>query len=466
MRAILSRARAAFLLLTVVVLVKPALAQYDLGIANSNYSGVKGTLLNPAAGADPKFKWDINVLSAGVLFDNSFLYVPKGAVPAFGFKSIINGILNEDKFATNYQASQPGKLYQFTLSAEILGPSIQVALPNRQSIGFTMANRAYANIRNIPGATGQNAYDYLRNPGLWDTTFTDHSTRLNGMDWLEYGVHYAAVLFDDGMDQWNAGVTIKYLQGIVGAYAKNTNLSYRIEDSTHLLFSGSVDYGHTDYDSYRHISGYGGLNHGHGFGADLGVQYVHAADTRKEGDYLYKIGLSVMDIGGIRFNRNAAAFHLQTAGADFSNWGKARLTSNAEVDRTLSAVFYGGDSARSQVGSGFRMALPTALSLQVDWKVQDHFFLNASVVQGFGHGNKQGVVQPDIYSITPRYESTWWDVSVPFSLVYYGMWRPRVGLAVRAGYVFFGGDAPASLLALSNLKSTDFYAGVRFFVFK
>lgn len=330
-------------------------------------------------------------------------------------------------------------------------------------MGFTLVNRTSASIRNIPGATGENAYAYLKSPALWNTTFSDQHTRLNAMDWLEYGFHYAAVLVDDGVDRWDAGITLKYLQGIFGAYATNTHLAYRIEDSTNLLFSGSVDYGRTDYDSYRRPGGYGGLNHGHGFGADVGVRFQHG-DSRKEGDYLYKIGLSVLDLGAIRFNRNAAAFHLQTTQADLSDWGKLQLHSNLAVDRTLSAVFYNGDSARSQTGSSFKMALPTALSLQADWKLQDHFYLNTSIVKGIRHGDRPGAIQPDLYSITPRYESNWWDVSVPFSLLYYGAWRPRIGLAVRTGYVFFGGDAPASLLALSRMKATDFYAGVRFFI--
>jgi hypothetical protein len=219
-----------------------------------------------------------------------------------------------------------------------------------------------------------------------------------------------------------------------------------------------VDYGRTDYDSYRRIGDYGDLNHGHGFGADIGVRFVHADK--------YKIGLSILDIGSIHFNRNAAAFRLQTDGADFSNFGEAQLHSNLAVDRTLSAVFYKGDSNRSQVADGFHMRLPTTLSLQGDWKLKDHFFLNATIVKGLGHGDRPGAVSPDLYSITPRYESEGWDVSVPFSLLYYGLWRPRIGLAVRAGYVFFGGDAPASLLALSRLRATDFYAGVRFYILK
>jgi hypothetical protein len=75
-------------------------------------------------------------------------------------------------------------------------------------------------------------------------------------------------------------------------------------------------------------------------------------------------------------------------------------------------------------------------------------------------------VQPDIYSVTPRIESRWWELSVPMSVLYYGEWRPRIGLAIRAGYFFFGGDAPIGLLGVNPMRAADFYAGVRFFVLK
>jgi hypothetical protein len=450
-------AGAALLLLFVAASPIGAIAQYDMG-TYSNYSGIRGTLLNPAAGADPKFKWDLNIASASVLYDNNFLYIPKGSVPAFGFHSIIKGIVHTDKFATYYDRTQPGKQYNVILAGELLGPSFQLGLPNGQSVGFHVANRISSNVRNIPGATAENAYAYLKDPTLWGREFSDQTTKVNGMNWLEYGVHYAAVLFDDGTNKWNAGITLKYLQGIAAAYAKNTHLSYKVQDSTDLLFAGSVDYGRTDYDSYRHIHDYGDLDHGHGFGVDVGLEFSHEDQ--------YKIGLAVLDLGAINFNRNAAAYHLQTTGAAFPNWGRLELNSNEAVDRTLSAVFYNGDSSRSKVGNGFRMGLPTALSLHGDIHLQDHFFVNVAIVKGFGHGDNAGAVAPDIYSITPRYESEWWDISLPFSMLYYGIWRPRIGLAARVGYVFFGGDAPASLLALGRMTGTDFYAGVRFFVFK
>jgi len=131
-----------------------------------------------------------------------------------------------------------------------------------------------------------------------------------------------------------------------------------------------------------------------GFGADIGVQFVHADQ--------YKIGLSVLDIGAINYNRHAAAFHLQTNEADF-NWWQAHLHSNLAVDRTLSAVFYNGDSTKSQVGNGFsawRCPRPSACRPTGRSRIISLSMPRSS--RDLGHGDRQGGVQPDIYSITPR----------------------------------------------------------------
>jgi hypothetical protein len=441
----------------------PSFAQYNMGLSNSNYSGIQGALLNPSSIAGSRLKWDVNVLTVDVNFDNNFVYVPKGAVPAFGFHTILHGIVNEDKFATKYDPNNPDNKYNFVVTNELLGPAFQYQINDSMAVGFSIANRMITNIRDIPGHTAQSAYAHLQESSLSGKTFSDQSTRLNSMDWIEYALHYAVVLRDDGMNKWKAGVSLKYLEGFAAGYVTNTHINYSISDTAAIFFGQtSVDYGRTDYNSLKD----GQVNHGHGWGADIGLTFIHSNDTKKEDDYQYKIGLSLMDLGSINFNRNSAAFHLQGNSAEFAHWHQYEMANNAQVDRTLSAVFYEGDSSASQTAASFRMKLPTALSVQADWKIRDHFFANATIIKGFGHGDAPGVRQPDIYALTPRYESKWWDVSLPFSLLYYGNLRPRLGIAARYAFFFFGGDAPFNLLALGNMYGVDFYAGIRIFMLK
>lgn len=437
------------------------LAQQLLGIRNSNYAGIQGALLNPSSIADSKLKYDINVLSVDEVFANNFLYAPKSSLSFFGIKKIIDGAIHETIFSTRYDPLYPNKLYNVSFSTEFLGPSFFVKIKKKHVIGFTVAARAYGNIKDISGNAAQNAFAYLLQPSLWNTGLQEHSARLNAMGWLQYGLHYATTIYSDSRNELNAGVSLNYLQGLGAAYVKNTNLNYQIGDTTHILFTNSnVDYGRTDIDDFKN---HHDLTHGHGLGADIGFTWVHFKEQDKSG-YLYKLGISLLDIGSIKFDKNTGSYHLQATAADFTNWHQSKFTGNTQLDQTLSAVFYNGDSSKSKTGSVFHMAMPTALSVQFDWNVCEKFFANATIVKGFGHGNNVGVIRPDVYSLTPRYETKWWEVSVPVSLLYYNHWQPRVGLAVRAGYFFIGGDAPGALLKLNDLNGVDFYAGIHYFV--
>ncbi len=432
-------------------------AQQNLGIRNSNYAGTQGSLLNPSSIADSKLKWDVNIFSVGETFDNTFLYASKNSLGFFGIGKIIKGSINEDLFYTHFDPQNPNKLYNVTMSVEALGPSFFLKIKKKHWIGFSMEGRVYANIKNITGAASQNAFDYFNNKGLWNTDLHENSAKLNMMGWLQYGFHYATVLYNNGRDELKAGITLNYLQGIGAAYVKNTNINYRIVDTSNFLFAfSSADYGRTDFNKDRQI------NDGHGFGADIGFTYVHL-NPQKE-NYIYRLGLSLIDIGSINFKRNAGSYHLQADQADFENWHQIKFTSNTQVDQTLSAVFYNGDSTKSLTSNHFKMALPAALSVQADWNVYKNYFLNATIIKGFSHSSNQGVTRPDIYSITPRYETKKWEVSLPFSLTSYGHVQPRVGFAVRYSYFFIGGDALGPLLKLNNLEGVDFYSGVHFFI--
>jgi Family of unknown function (DUF5723) len=451
-------------------------AQQDLGIRNSNYAGIQGSLLNPSSIADSKLKWDVNIISVGEVFDNSFLYAPKNALPFFGVKRIIKGSIDENLFYTHFNPQDPNKLYNLTFSAEILGPSFFLKIAKKHVIGFTVSERSYSNIKNIPGNLAQNSFSYFLEPDLWNTTFHDSTSRVNAMNWISYGFHYATVLYSQGKNMLKGGISLNYLQGIAAAYTKNTNINYRINDTSNIVFTNSsLDYGRTDIDTYKKINNYGDLNHGHGFGADIGFTYMRLKDPEaynaEQGEkaetgsnYIYRIGISLIDLGYINFNRNSASYHLQTDSSDFSNWHHSKFLNNVQFDQSLSAIFYHGDSLKSLTSNHFNMALPAAISIQADWNVYKNFFANMTIIKGFGHGNNPGVIRPDVYSLTPRYETLWGEVSLPMSLLYYNQWRPRIGLAMRIYYFFIGGDAPGSLLKLNNLEGVDFYAGIHIFL--
>ncbi|HYV92113.1 MAG TPA: DUF5723 family protein [Chitinophagales bacterium] len=454
-------------------------AQQNLGIWNGNYAGIQGAGLNPSAIADSKLKWDVNVLSGDVVYDNTFLFIPRDSLKFFGIKNIIDDITHQTQFITEFSHADPNQKFNVTLSTEFVGPSVMFPVGKKSEIGFTTAARFYANINDITGHFGQNAFAYLLEQDLYKTTFLDNTAKLNAMGWLEYGGTYSTVLYSKGRHELKGGITIKYLQGIAAAYFNHANVTYNIVDTLNLLFfNSSIDYGRTDYNSLQDANGLGDLINGHGAAGNIGFTYVHLRDSSQfsyemdcknladpdKSNYLYRIGISLLDAGSIKFHKNTAVYHLQTDSADFVNWHHAEFTSNIQFDRSLSAVFYHGDSSQSFVADHFSMDLPVALSLQADLNVYKHFFLNVTIVKGFPHGSKPGVIRPDVYSFTPRIETKWLEISLPLSLLYYHHLQQRIGLSVRAGYFFIGGDAPGSLLKLNDMEGADFYAGFHIFM--
>jgi hypothetical protein len=417
---------------------------------------------------DSRIKWDVNLASAGIFVDNSFFYIPGRQLPPFGFKKIADEI-NDREVLTHFNPSRPNQLYHFVSSAETIGPSFFMPLNYNSQIGFTIAARGYANLMQVPGHLAQNTYTNLKDPSLWNTEWQDTHSKVNSMAWLEYGLHYGRVLYRRNNKKLLMGVSLKYLQGIVAAYAKNTNLNYTIIDSNEAMLShSSVDYGGT-----REFSGkkYSDLIHGSGFAGGLGLTFVSGgpsacnanpdAITENESGnrYVYKIGISLIDLGNIRFNRYSAAYYLRADSAVYTGNGQ----SNSGSSGPIAQFVYENDSAKHLTANHFNMVLPSAISVQADWNVFNDYYINATVIKGFGHGNHTGVVRPDLYSVTPRYETSWFEVSAPFSLLYYQRWQPRIGIAFRIGYFFFGGDAPASLAGIGNFERTDIYAGIHFF---
>ncbi len=273
--------KTSFVLVLFLLIFECLSAQQNLGIRNSNYAGIQGALLNPSSIADSKLKWDVNVWTVDEVFDNSFLYAPKNAIPFFGIGRIIRGSIHENLFYTRFDPENPYKLYNVSFSAEILGPSFFVKIAKKHAIGFTVEERSYANFKNISGNLAQNFYSFLLEPNLWNTNFHDSLTRVNSMSWLSYGLHYATDVYSKGRNLVKAGISVNYLQGIAAAYFQNADLHYRISDTANILFTKStLDYGRTDIDDFKKIN-YNHLNHGHGFGADIGFTYVRLKDLLK-----------------------------------------------------------------------------------------------------------------------------------------------------------------------------------------
>ncbi|MBA3648385.1 MAG: OmpA family protein [Chitinophagales bacterium] len=448
-----------------------------LGISNSNYAGVSGIALNPGTMLTSKLSWDVNVASGDASFENSFLYIPKGDLSFFGIKNIVNRI-GDKNYLTKYNASDPNSLQFMAASGTLMGPSAMVRFKERYAVAFTMQGRTFASARNVSSNLAQNAYDLLKNNELFNQNLEIRDLNVDALGWIEYGLSFGTYLYKGNNQLLSGAVSLKLLEGAAGGYVNSATIPYRIVDQNNLIIGGSepahIDYGMVDFPVYQSIDNYNDLIQGRGYGWNLGFTYEFLRDSSQwtyemdgnrhwdhdKNRYWLRLGASLIDMGQIKFKENAGSYHLVTDSANYRNWFFEKFHSQQDLNHKLSYLAF-GDSTQSFSDFGFEMQMPSAVSVQADVNVYKDFYVNATVVQGFSYGKKAGVRRPSVYSITPRYESKWFEASIPVSIIDYGKAKARVGIALRGGPVFIGSDNILGLATAQDLTSFDLYAGIK-----
>lgn len=462
------------LLLTCMLFLMKSHAQEMLGIANSNYAGTTGLMLNPSNFVENRLNLDINLLSFGVSLDQDFLYIPKDSLKFFGLGNIVDLIDNKsyyDKFLVNNK----GKQFNGNLHTVTKGLSATFHIKDHW-IGLSTNLRGGGTFDDVGGAIGKFAYekDGLGYDPLHATTFTEDKLDVGAMVWGELGVTYGHKLMDKGKNYLKGAVTIKRLWGYGAAWVTNEKFKYDVnDDSTIFFFDAEANYGHAFDDDFGSNTPYKELINGTGWGFDVGFTYEYRPkydDFRYEMDgqrvedptanrYKLKVGLSLTDLGKIHFDKDAGKFNLTSNNAQWYGFDTVNFANTIDFDTTLSNIFYGDPNA-SYRANQFDMGLPHAISLQVDYNIYKNFYANATIIQRLRTKGNPQVVAANVIGITPRFEKDWVEVALPISVYQYE--NLRVGIALRLGSFFIGSDKLGGILGASNLGGMDFYTGLKF----
>jgi hypothetical protein len=209
---------------------------------------------------------------------------------------------------------------------------------------------------------------------------------------------------------------------------------------------------------------------GRGIGLDIGVTYTkrryvddkrfdRACDQRYE-EYIYRIGLSILDIGRIKYRNNAQYHSFDDVSAIWQNFDTIAYDNVNQVVRELSDVFY-GDPDSSYRDNNFKIGMPMAVSLQFDYNFQKYrgLYIGAIWVQPIRF-NMHTLRRPAQLAIIPRIEKKNIEVSLPVSLYEYRYLR--LGLAARFGFFTIGTDRLGTYLGIGDLNGMDIYAAVKF----
>ncbi|GAA4395302.1 hypothetical protein GCM10023187_02030 [Nibrella viscosa] len=468
----------------------PAKGQHWLGVASGNYAGTNALYQQPAQAADSRYRLYVNL--AG--FDSyvhtnymryaapfSLLSLLTNTVPA-RYRNARGQLVFPYGYLPETLNGRPKRLF---MGGEVRGPGVLINLAGgRMGLGLTSRVRVGMNARRVDEPTAR----FMRNGVpleaiLPATIYDNQSGAVNVNGYGELAATFGYVLQEEGEQFWKLGITAKRL---IGLY--NTHLI--IDDASHQLVrdrgvpnmlalnirSAEATYGYTTEGAFsraRLTPGWllGRQSAGGGWGLDLGVVYEYRPEARRyrytdrgeqrydgsKNKYQYRVSVALTDIGAIQY-RNPAYVNRYDVNATNRRLTRYMFVGVSGLDGYLSTIDKTLGLTQDKRQTSFWSALPTALNVNVDYKVQENVYVNATWIQGVMPANSVGFYTPSVLAVTPRYETRWAEIAMPVSLQ--GNYTNLTfGLAARLGPVYMGTDHLPGLLSIGKPRGANLYAG-------
>jgi len=437
-------------------------AQSNIGFLTDNYSGVNGLISNPANIADSRFKVDINLAGVSVFGGNDYYGINVWDA-------------NKDGYSFDLEAkTYPKDANSAALNVDVLGPSFMFNLTENSSLAIFTRARAFGNVNSVDGASIASIDD----DSTYDVSITEENINAVAHSWAEFGISYARVLLNKNQHFLKGGVSLKYLQGLGSSYILGEDITIDIDDDgTDLgggVTVGSIDssgnltyarYDEFDNDDYDYKT----PDNANGLGVDFGVIYEwrpkygdYKADDsnsynfKDKNKYKLKIGVSVTDIGFIDYKDGIReAFNITDTDVN-----QNQFEAQADFGAALNTFYTQTNSA-----TGYKIDLPTALHVNVDWSFTNKVYLNLNT--DFSLMSKDRISANRVLntvSLTPRFESKWFSFYMPLSVIENNGFRMGAGL--RAGPLYIGSGSVISAFTSDNNREADVYAGLKIPVYQ
>lgn len=440
-----------------------ASGQLAFGTLHSNYLPTNSVYLNPSSMLDAKVWLDINIVGAGTYVNNNFVYLNDhswGGVMR-DLNKFRKGELSEDRLPSEEDIgyNQGKRNYHLYNRNFVAGPS-GVWSQGDHAAGLAFGVRSYTAVRRVPTYMGQ----FIEN-GVSQYTpqhnidYSLQNMRVASLQFGEIKGSYAYTFLKRRRDMFMGGVTLSKFVSVAGAAANIYQFDFNVNnDTTAVLFDLQAD---AMFTSNPRVNWKGGM------GLDLGFTYQkmlgeagsYFPNSRRAGcrsvPYLYTIGFSIVDIGSIKFDPDDIEF----AGYDFQNYTWINYPDEEINEDNPTDLFAGQESSldEGRVRKAHKIRLPTFFSAQFDYNVwASRFYVNATIVQGAPIGNRKfGIRHANSLSVTPRFETYWFEAAIPFSLYEYRY--PQLGLSLRLGPISIGTDKLLNWIKQSDLYGTDLY---------
>ena len=227
-------------------------AQFFTGLRSSPYGGVTNVGWSPAI-ADAPFVADVNLIGMAANFNNNYVGVDRNLLLKKDYKGNNTGDFQAD-FLKERVNGHDKSVY---MGMQVQGPLSFMCTwgkgenKNKNAFAFTWNVNTVFNMDRVDETFARIAYHgegfqadsilhYL------DKGLNNGNISARAMVWADYGLTYSRVVYDEGDHFIKVGGTLKFIQGIAGAYAYVKDLKYQWHNYDYLsVFQTQAHYAYS-----------------------------------------------------------------------------------------------------------------------------------------------------------------------------------------------------------------------------
>ncbi len=439
-------------------------AQNYHAIQGSNFAAALGIQNNPASIANTPFSWDLVV--AGLQLTSS-----TNAFTIYNY-SLVSSPANSQYY---FKKGEFSRFADLNFNLNII--NTHIALNRKTSIGFGANIRGYTN-----ASTSQfNFIDTLHGTGnffLINQNNNNLQAKLSSSSWLEAFATYSHTLFDNENGRLNAGLTLKVSKGISSAYGNinNGQFTSTIQNNKQVynVTNANAVYGYSaNYDQWKktnttaqNLNNFLLANTEGGASFDLGVEYLVKPqgttsfdDEVNYYDYDWKIGLSLLDIGGNQYKYGSESRSFAGLKSNINNLAlDKKFDSTTQNFKNFNDSLASITNMSSLAGIKYKVFNPMRMVINIDRFLYGNFYLNADLVIGMPPTllkKFQRVRDMGMLTITPRWETKNLGVYMPIQLNANNQFW--IGGAFKAGPLLLGVHNWANIFAKNKMQNGGGY---------
>jgi hypothetical protein len=402
-----------------------------------NYAGIASVGNNPSSIVFSKLQYEINLVNVNVSAFNNTLYLD---------------YLND--YEVNREIIKRTRIFA---GADISGPGF-LLVKMTKAFAITTAVKTLACTNGISGQTSEMIYNASKNnPTNGLTIGLIDGKQFNAISYGEMAISFAKITRNNGSRMVSIGYTGKILMGFAGVSFIATN-SKQIDTGEFPITTSDMQYAYAmPVPGDEHPVRVRGI----GVGSDIGFTYLKKRFSKPKhrgcpsvikrylpaNDYAWKLGISILDIGGILFQNESHVRQLKGLNNTLDTLQLKSIGNPYKLDSLL--LSHSADSSARGKQSSFYMGLPTTLVLQLDEHLAGRFFIHYYITQRLITDNGIRMFRANQLSVSPRFETANWEVGVKAGAIEYRF--PILGAAIRYKSFRIGADY------ISDLSFTSIY---------